>query len=290
MGNFSDKLAESLGLLRNLQDSGIIAVRARDLTRTHRERLLNNGFLQPIMKGWYIPSRPKDGTGDSTAWYASFWAFCAAYLKYRFGTDWCLSPEQSLFLHAGNRSVPRQLLISSPKARNKVTPLPHGTSLFDTRYSLPETRDVEEKEGLRLFTLPSALVACSPRYFANNPTEARIALSMIRDGSDILHRLLDGGRSTIAGRLAGAFRNIGRDRIADDVVKTMRKTGYDVREKDPFKDITPLHLSTRIPSPHVNRIRLMWREMRDSIIKRFPQAPGLPKDIVAYRKRVEVFF
>jgi hypothetical protein len=34
-----------------------------------------------------------------------------------------------------------------------------------------------------------------------------------------------GGHSTIAGRLAGAFRNIGRDRIADDIIKTMGPSG-----------------------------------------------------------------
>jgi hypothetical protein len=38
--------------------SGTPALRARDLTRTHRERLLANGFLQEVIKGWYIPSRP----------------------------------------------------------------------------------------------------------------------------------------------------------------------------------------------------------------------------------------
>jgi hypothetical protein len=59
---------------------------------------------------------------------------------------------------------------------------------------------------------------------------------VIRDASGILTRLLEGGHSTIAGRLAGAFRNVGRDRIADDITKTMSAAGYDVREKDPFTD------------------------------------------------------
>lgn len=45
---------------------------------------------------------------------------------------------------------------------------------------------------------------------------------MIRDASEVLERLLDGGHNMIAGRLAGAFRNIGRDRIADDIVQTTR--------------------------------------------------------------------
>src|ERR1035441_8934121 len=121
----SEKLAQSLEMLRKLQSSnGAAAIRSRDLTRTHRERLLANGFLQEVMKGWYIPSRPDVVKGESTAWYASFWRFSAAYLEERFGRHWRLSPEHSLSLHAGNWTVPRQLVVRSPKARNKVTTLP----------------------------------------------------------------------------------------------------------------------------------------------------------------------
>jgi len=36
--------------------------------------------------------------------------------------------------------------------------------------------------------------------------------------------------------VAGVFRNIGRDRTADDILKTMKTAGYDIREKDPFQD------------------------------------------------------
>ena len=71
------KLAQSLEILRNLQTAeGAGAIRARGLSRTHRERLLRNGFLQEVIKGWYIPSRPDEVKGESTAWYASFWRFC----------------------------------------------------------------------------------------------------------------------------------------------------------------------------------------------------------------------
>ena len=153
------KLAESLEVLRALQERGVVAVRSADLTRTHRERLVKSGFLQEIMKGWYIPVHPDEVTGESTAWYASFWGFFAVYLKERFGTNWSLSPEQSLLLHVGNMTVPRQLLVRSPKARNKITTLPHGTSVFDTRAALPEVGQVAEKDGLRLFPVPAGLVS-----------------------------------------------------------------------------------------------------------------------------------
>src|SRR5450631_728255 len=111
-----EKLAQSLEVLRNLQTAERAgAIRARDLSRTHRERLLKNGFLQEVMKGWYIPSRPDDRSGESTAWYASFWRFAAAYLEHRFRKNWSLSPEQSLSIHVGNGTVPRQLAVRSPK-------------------------------------------------------------------------------------------------------------------------------------------------------------------------------
>ena len=106
MAKPQDKLADSLEALEALQREGIVAVRSADLTRTHRERLLKNGFLQEVMKGWYIPARPEERAGDSTAWYASFWEFCAGYLEERFGEEWCLSAEQSLFLHAGRLRGP----------------------------------------------------------------------------------------------------------------------------------------------------------------------------------------
>ena len=283
----SAKLAQSLELLRQLQSSnGAAAIRSRDLTRTHRERLLTNGFLQEVMKGWYIPSRPDEVKGESTAWYASFWRFSSVYLEERFGHNWCLSPEQSLSLQAGNWTVPRQLVVRSPKARNKVTGLPHGTSLLDLRAALPAAGDAEEKEGLRVFSLESALIECSPSYFSRNATDVRAALATIRDASGLLARLLDGGHSTIAGRLAGAFRYGGRDRIADDITKTMSAAGYAVRENDPFTDKPPLALPARETSPYVNRIGLLWQKMREPVIDRFPKAPGLPRNIGAYMKRV----
>lgn len=141
MAKPSEKLAESLGALHELQTQGTVAIRSADLTRTHRERLLRNGFLQEVIKGWYVPTRPDETAGESTAWYAAFWPFCAAYLQHLKGNDWCLSPEQSLSIHAENWTVPRQLLVRAIKARNNITALPHNTSLLDIRAALPDSKD-----------------------------------------------------------------------------------------------------------------------------------------------------
>jgi hypothetical protein len=290
MAKPQEKLAESLDVLKKLQDQGVVAIRAADLSRAHRERLLKNGFLQEIMKGWYIAARPDAAAGESTAWYASFWAFCAAYLRERFGKDWCLSPEHSLSLRTGNLTLPPQLVVRTPKGGNKATALPYGTSLLDVRAAVPEVKDIEERDGLRLFSLPAALIASSPGFFEHNPTDARAALATIRDASEVLDRLLQGGHSTIAGRLAGAFRNIGRNRIADDIVSAMHAAGYDVREQDPFATRIDLMFSRREASPYAGRIRLMWQQMRGPIIERFPAPPGRPKNIDPYLKQVQEIY
>ena len=282
-----EKLAQSLEVLKSLQDRGVVAIRARDLSRTNRERLLRNGFLQEVMKGWYIPARPGERAGDTTAWYASFWDFCTAYLRSRFGKDWCLSPEQSLSLHGGNRAVPRQLLVRTPRGGNKPTGLLHGTSIFDMRLNMPREQDVIEQQGLRLFSLSAALIEASPTFFAQNATDARTALAMVAEASDVVRRLLEGGHTAIAGRLAAAFRNIGRERIASDIASAMKVAGYEIREQDPFQDRIEINLPRRELSPYAGRIRMMWQQMRDLVIVNFPRAPSRPNDIEAYLRRVE---
>ena len=80
---------------------------------------------------------------------------------------------------------------------------------------------------------------------------------------------------------------MGRDRIADDIVKTMRAADYDVRESYPFETKPPVILPGRERSPYVNRIRLMWHAMSEPIIERFPEVPGIPEDIKKYMQHVD---
>ncbi|MDT8397075.1 MAG: Fic family protein [Pseudomonadales bacterium] len=290
MATPSDKLADSLEALHRFQEGGMIAIRSADLSRTHRERLVQNGFLQEVIKGWYIPSRPDGTQGESTAWYTSFWQFCSAYLTHLRGKNWCLSPEQSIAIHTGNWTVPKQLLVRADKARNKITVLPHGTSLLDIRASLPDEQHVVEKNGVRLFSLPAALIGSGTQIYRSNPTDMRAALSMIDDASQLLEPLLEGGHSAIAGRMAGAFRNIGRKQIADDILQTMRAAGYDVRERDPFDTESGLIFSMRESSPYVNRIRLMWQDMRHTVIQHFPEPPFRKWNVASYMENIEKIY
>jgi len=290
MATPGEKLAEALNALKKLQDKGIVAIKSSELSRVHRERLLKSNFLREVTKGWYIAVPSNEQNGDSTSWYTSYWSFCSGYLNDRYGDSYCLSAEQSLQIHAGNRAVPQQLIIRSMEGPNGKTPLPFNTSLFTVKSPLPETAEIEKAEGIRILTLPSSLIHCSPVMFTKYPTDTRTALAMIRDSSDVLGLLLNGGHSTISGRLAGAFRNIGQGKIADDIKKTMQMAGYDIREADPFNNTSPILLDARGVSPYVNRIKLMWNELREVVINHFPKAPGLPVDHEKYMKNVEEIY
>ncbi len=286
MARPGEKLADALQALNRLQNDGKIAIRSADLSRAERERLTAAGFLREIIRGWYISARPDEVAGESTSWFASFWGFCTGYLTGRFANDWILSPDQSLLLLSGNRTVPQQLLVRAPGGRNKPTALIHGTSLIDTNLALPPEGDrTQAEEGVRVYRTEAALISVSPQFYTNYPTDARTALATQRDASALLERLLDGGHSVVAGRLAGGFRNIGRDRIADDILRAMKNAGYDVRENDPFAHRLHAPLP-RDPSPAANRIRLMWQQMRERAMQAFPAAPRL-NDTAAYLERVE---
>src|SRR5438552_151862 len=206
----NEKLAESLDELKALQQANRRVFRSDDLSRVHRERLVENGFLQEVMKGWLISSSPDSQVGESTPWHASFWEFCARYCDERFGEQWHLSPEQSLFLHGERTVIPDQLVVHSPKATNNDIQLLFGTTLYDLKVAeMPATAALLVKDGLRLFTPAAALVRVPESFFQLYPIESQVVMASLGDVSDVLRLLLNGGHSAKAGYLAKAFRQTG---------------------------------------------------------------------------------
>ena len=290
MGTPSEKLAQSLQRLKEIQEEGIIAIQSKHLTRIQRERLIKNGFLKEVMKGWYISTHPEETEGESTAWYASFWGFCSSYLNSRFKETWCLSPEQSLLIHAENWTVPRQLLVHTPKGNNKVTKFLHHTSLLDVRYNMPNPKQIIIKNGIRIFSLSSALIHVSANFFTQYPHDMRAVLSTIYDSSALLHSLLEGGYTSAAGRLCGAFRNIRYERMADDIKKAMTALNFDIRENDPFITKNSFQYKEYYSSPSINRLQVMWHEMRHIILKIFPNVSTIAVEFDQYLKNVEAHY
>ena len=286
----NEKLAASLAVLSRLQHDGRRVFESKELTRVHRERLMRNGFLRNVMKGWLVSSDPGTRAGDSTPWYASFWEFCARYCDARFQGRWRLSPEQSLLLHADNTVIPALVVVHSPNGANNKIELPFGTSLFDLKVrDQPRASDLTERDGLRLYSPSAALVRISERFIGRNPVETRVVLANVTDISEILRCLLEGGRSVVAGRLAGACRRIGREDDADEILSAMRAAGYDVRERDPFAPdgrAGALTVTRRAP-PIASRIEAMWETMRADVLRSFPDPPGLPDNPGTYLEIID---
>jgi hypothetical protein len=284
----NEKLAESLGVLKELQSGGRRVFRSDDLSRVHRERLVENGFLQEVIKGWLISATPSAREGDSTPWYASFWEFCGRYAGERFANEWHMSPEQSLWLHGERTAVPEQVVVCSPKGTNHQIELLFGTSLYDLKIrEMPANENLVVREGLRLFTPAASLVGVGETFFARNPLESQVVLASLTDASDVLRLLLNGGHSVKAGYLAGALRAAGRDKLGDEIVKAMKSAGYDVRERNPFEAGQVYSKLRPRVAPIIGRLQMLWETTRETAIANFPKAPGLPNDKGAYLQNVE---
>ncbi len=270
MATIAELLASSLNALKETQkNEGFTIVKSGELSPTHIKRLVNNNFLRPIIKGWYVITDPRAMPGDSTAWYASFWSFIARYAKERYSNEWCLSAEQSLAIHTGSTIVPNQVLIRAPKGNNYVVELISPTSIFNLGAELPSQIDTNNSYKLNLYTLHEAIIVATPTMYRNDALTMRTALAMVRDGSEILKILVDTGQTVRAGRVIGAFRNIGRADIADEIAGTMKRIGYVIQEEDPFTEVVKVGLS---PSPYSTRLRLMWKNMREDVIANFTRS------------------
>src|SRR5712691_7777146 len=290
MASLHEKLAASLEKLQKLQSDGRHVFRSEAFPRADRERLLDQGFLREVIKGWVISTNPGTAPGDTMPWFASFWEFCARYCEYRFASDWHLSPEQSLLLHAEDTVIPTQVIVCSPQGANNTIKLLFGTSLYDLKSKMPNAADLTAKDGLRLFKPATALVRISEDFMRRHPAEVHVVLAGIKDASEILGPLLEGGHTVVAGRLAGTFTRIGRNEIADEIIKAMKAAGHDVRPTDPFAEQQTFGSLQIGVSPIVARLQSFWSRQREEAIAAFPKAPGLPKDTGAYLKFIDEIY
>ena len=277
MATQNEKLATSLQVLRDLPTAGVRVLQVSkhpSLTRVHRERLVKAGFMKPVILGWYLLSRPEERDGDSTSWHINMEAFVADYANSRFDRDWQLSPEQSLLRHSGETTLPKQTHIHAPKANNDVVPLPHGCSLLLYRgpKALQNPNPVVNANGLRLAPLEESLFRVAASFYALQPQAAQIALRRA-DINELARLVLKDGSTTVAGRLVGALRAVERDDDAQLLLRTMRAAGHALRVVNPFVAELRTIAGDRTESPYVQRIRMMWSDMRAPVIAAFKGVP-----------------
>lgn len=283
------KLGEALSRIQAIIEKRdqIHVIHTSDVSRQDRELLIGTGWLQEIIKGWYLLVRPDIRSGDSSGWFASYWDFLHLYLTHFYGREYCLSAEHSLDLHLGMTVVPRQIVVMASKGRGTPLKLPFDTSLFiyASKGQLPSEREVVRR--LQVMSLPLALCKVSPTFFQFQPREAEIALKSIKSSEDLLRVIISNNFVRAAGRLVGAYRFLGNEKRADKLLKELNKVNMKMQEVNPFAHEKPLLVGSDSQSPYRARIFAMWQQYRLDVIEHFPEPPGLPVDIEGYIRQVE---
>lgn len=249
-------------------------IQSRDMRRTDRERAQAAGWLHPIIRGWYVLG-PEASTrsGNTVLWYSHFWQFVRQYLNERYGEGYCLNAEASLDLHAGNNTVPQQLIVMTRNGGAQTIELPHGGTIqtYPDAANLPA--EVSLHDGIQIMPLATALCRAAPRFFVANAINAEIALNLVRETD--LSRALIGGRNTrAASRLMGAYKFLGDAERARRIKQDMQVGVSRISPVNPFKIKQPrLGNQPRVRSPYVARLHALWAQMRPVVVDSFPTPP-----------------
>ena len=270
------QLAEYLKAARAVARGHV--VKSADIERNVRERLTGAGYLSEVMNGWYLLSTPA-GAGTTTLWFSNYWDFIREYLKERFGEDgYCLTPESSLDIHAGQNIISRQVTVITKKASNQTINLLHDTSLLTYQDLKNFPPNIVQKNGLNIIPLNEAICKASPTYFITYTLNMEICLRLVASPSDLSRVLLEGKLVAAANRIIGALQALNDNSAATQIERDMSAAGYSLSPVNPFDDKRLFLASkSRIASPYSGRISAMWEKMREDIIKIFPSDPGLQR-------------
>lgn len=286
----TDAIAAALSRARTIADNKQAQIiQSDEMSRADREILLATGWLQEIIRGWYILVRPDVATGDTAAWYANFWDFARLYLSARFGDRYCLSAESSLDLHIENPVIPRQVIVITKQGVGLRT-LMHGTSLMIYADAKNFPAEVIQKHGVNVMSLAYALCKASPTYFHHNPRDAELALRLITSPAEISRAVIRYNFKIAAARLVGAYQFLNDPQTAATIKNDLATVGIRINPGNPFHKTEPLLTTTRLKSPYAGRIHAMWAEARETVIKHFPPPPGLPKNTDDYLHKIDEIY
>lgn len=283
-----DQLASALNRVHEIaKKQGGNIVLSADIERSDREFLVRMGWLQEIIKGWYMLVKPDVHTGESTIWYANFWDFIRIYLEHHHGEDYCLSAENSLELHVGSCAIPRQVIAITARGGGQPQELLFNTSIF--AYAAPDSLPKEKTkiQGLQVMSLPYALCKTTPTFFKTNPTEAIIALKSSRSHYDFVEVILKNKFKRPASRIVGAYRFLGDEAMADSIEHDLRQSGILIHAENPFSNLESFSKQPRMRSPYAARIFTMWESYRKDVIEHFPPPKKLPRNPEKYLKVIE---
>jgi Fic/DOC family len=264
-------------------------IKSTELERGERELLLRAGWLQPVIRGWYMLARPDIASGDSTAWYANSWDFLRVYLTDRFAKDYCLSAESSLDLLLDEPFTPRQVIVMAKKGGTVTHQLPFDTSVLIYEDSKSFPSDKQETKGFQTMTLAYAICKVSPAFFKNNAQNTQIALQLVNI-PDLIRVLLKYQMKTAAARVSGAYLFLGNKSAAQEILSTLSTIGINVSPDNPFLQSTPTITCTRPRSPYAARIKVLWENARGSVIENFTIEPYHSINAKNYLDELELIY
>ncbi len=269
------KLAEDLKIAKKLANENII--QSSNLPEMTFRRLKKLNWLKEITKGWYILKSPEVNDGESTIWYANFWAFLRLYLEKKYKNEYCLNPTSSIFLKTESNIVPVQVVVILKRGGSRTLALPFGTSIlfYQDKKRFPE--NIEEFRGINIVELAEAITLVPESFYSNYDNEAELALLMIKKASEITRYLLDNDLPVKAHIIAGAYQFLKKNDFVKQIKEDMEIMAYTARPRNPFKRKLPLLDSKRIESPAVARIEILWKKFRKNLDEKFP-APNLKKE------------
>lgn len=251
-------------------------VQSRLLSRGDRQRLLVAGFMQEVIKGWYILIDPTRSEGESTSWYASFWSFIQVYLDQRLGVDYCLSAECSLDVWAESEIILPQLVVITRKASTSMIKLPFNSSIliYHDKNNFPE--EVVEKRGLRVMPLELAFVRVSKSFLSQYPLNVELLLRQV-SVSSLSRELVKKQAVSVAEHIARLYEKYGLEKEYHEIIESMRLAGFSIQLTHEKFDQNEVFLprGEKVQSPYSGRIKALWFEFRKEIITHFNVEPAL---------------
>jgi hypothetical protein len=259
----NEKLAVALEKASSLAINNI--VQAKMLTERHRNLLVKQGFLKPVIRGWYMLDADVTTTdaGESALWFDSIWGFVGQYLTELFGDDYWLSPESSLDLLTSSNALPQQIIVYA-KSTTRIVNLPHNMSLM-VMNSTRTPYKIETITGVRVASVESVLASISPSAYTRSPISLQIALGLA-DISELAGAFEHTRNASAVGRTLGALKALEQEEDYLRLKRIVDGIGFvELNETNPFEQpVTQIGVSKN-ENPAAMRVRALWQSLRDDI-------------------------
>lgn len=282
------KLAEDLKIAKGKARDNI--VRSGDLPDMTFRRLKKLNWLSEITRGWYILKTPDVDNGESTLWYASFWTFLKYFLVENYKDEYCLNPLSSIFLKTESNTIPSQVVIILKSGGARTLKLPFDTSIvfYPEKKNYPE--NIEEFRGINTIELPKAITMVPESFYTNYENEAELVLKMIKAPGDITKYLLDDEQPVKANIISGAYDFLEMKTFVTQIKEDMKILTYTIKPKNPFQRKVPLLGNSRIESPAVARIEILWKKYKEELDKEILKPSLLGENLDEMLEKVDKIY